>query len=359
MDSPTLLTEQQAMGGVLVDGASSAPPTYIFCRPAILHFGDARVEYDAATTGEVLFDVSDRVQIEVTGKDARSFLHNFCTNDIKRLAASRGCEAFVTNVKGRILAHMFVFATEQSLWIETAPRDEQSLLDHFERYLFYEDVQFHGRTEEYGELFLSGPTCQNGLAKACPAAEGLEMLQQVVGVLAEHAVVVRRIDLMGPPGYLLSVRRTGLEDVWRELVRGGVSAAGAEVFHACRIAAGFPLYGLDLTQDNLAQEAARTQQAISFTKGCYLGQEPIARIDALGHVNRQLCRVRIASEIVPEPGTSVTDLNAQAIGVVTSAARIPGTIESVALACLRTSHIQPTTRVTVLSEAGPLLAQVW
>ena len=313
-DSSPLLAEQRALGGVLVNEALPALPTGVLSRPAMRHFGDVLAEYSAATIGVVLFDVSDRVQIELTGKDARAFLHNFCTNDIKRLAAGDGCEAFVTNAKGRILAHVFVFATEQSVWVETSPCDEQSLIAHFDRYLFHADVQLHARTGEYGELLLSGPACRHVLASVCPAAESLAVLQHATSELAGQAIVVRRTDMVGQPGYLLSVRRAGLVDVWRELIREGAAAGGAEVFHACRIIAGFPLHGLDLTEGNLAQEAARTRQAISFTKGCYLGQEPIARIDALGHVNRELCRVRIASETVPAPGAAVTNAGRAAAG---------------------------------------------
>lgn len=359
MDSPSLLAAQQAAGGVLVNGTTPASRTCAFCCPAVLHFGDAQAEYAAATTGVAVFDVSDRLQIELTGKDARSFLHNFCTNDIKRLAAGDGSEAFVTNVKGRILAHVFIFATEQSVWIETSPRDEQSLIAHFERYLFHEDVQLRGRTADYGELLLSGPASPQVLAGLCPGVTSLAVLQHTTGNLAGQAAVVRRTDLIGQPGYQLSVSRASLVDVWAALLRSGVAAGGAEVFQACRIAAGFPLHGLDLTEENLAQEAARTQQAISFHKGCYLGQEPIARIDALGHVNRELCRVRIASETIPEPGTPVESMESQVVGKITSAAAVPGEKRSVALACLRASHARPATPVKILSDAGPLPAQVW
>jgi hypothetical protein len=359
MDSPSLLAAQQAAGGVLVNGTTSASGICAFCRPAVLHFGDVQSEYAAATTGVAVFDVSDRLQIELTGKDARSFLHNFCTNDIKRLAAGDGCEAFVTNAKGRILAHVFIFATEQSVWIETSPRDEQALIAHFDRYLFHEDVRLRARTADYGELLLSGPASPKVLAGICPGVDSLAVLQHALGDLAGQAAVVRRTDLIGQPGYLLSVSRARLVDVWAALLGSGVTACGAEVFQACRIAAGFPLHGLDLTEENLAQEAARTQQAISFHKGCYLGQEPIARIDALGHVNRELCRVRIASETVPEPGTPVESVEAQAIGSITSAARVPGEKRSVALACLRASHARPATPLKILSDAGPLPAQVW
>jgi hypothetical protein len=306
-----------------------------------------------------VFDVSDRRQIELTGKDCRSFLHNFCTNDIKRLKSGQGCEALVTNVKGRILAHIFVFAADTSTWIEAGPGDDAPLVAHFERYLFHEDVQLRARTAQYGELLLAGPGSRDVLSRWSPDTRSLESLQHALCEHAGQRLVVRRLDLLGTPGYLLSMDRARLVDVWNGLLSEGATPCGAEAFHAARIEAGFPLYGLDLSESNLAQEAARTQRAISFNKGCYLGQEPIARIDSLGHINRELCRVRIASEVVPDPGAAVVAAEGQQVGVVTSAARIPGESHSVALACVRTSHSRPETQVAVLVNTGQLRAHVW
>ena len=359
MSAPTLLERQQELGGVLVDSTAAAPRACRFCRPGVLHFGDAHAEYLAATTGAAVFDVSDRRQIELTGKDGRSFLHSFCTNDIKRLKSGRGCEALVTSVKGRILAYAFVFAADTTMWIEAGPSDDASLIAHFERYLINEDVQLLASTAQYGELLLSGPGSSELLARLCPNAHALEALEHVMSAHAGRRLAIRRVDLLGTCGYLLSIDRTMLVDLWNDVLSAGARPGGAEAFHAVRIEAGFPIYGLDLSADNLAQEAARTERTISFTKGCYLGQEPIARINSLGHINRQLCRVRIAADVVPDPGAAIVTADGEQVGVVTSAARIPGAPQSVALACLRISHSRPDTRVSLLVDARQIPAQVW
>jgi hypothetical protein len=157
---------------------------------------------------------------------------------------------------------------------------------------------------------------------------------------------------------LLAAQHAVLHTLWDNLVAAGARPAGAEAFHPLRIAAGFPLHGIDVSAENLAQEAARTERAISFTKGCYLGQEPIARIDALGHVNRVLCRLQVASGTPPQPGDEVADVARQAVGAITSAARVPGTDMSVALAMLRTTYRQPGTQVVVRHGPASLSAQV-
>ena len=104
-----------------------------------------------------LFDVSTRTQIEITGRDRVKFLHSFCTNDIKKLQPVQGCEAFVTNVNGKVLGHIFVFAERDSLWLESVAGSAAALLPHFDRYVITEDVRFADRSSEFAELLLAGP----------------------------------------------------------------------------------------------------------------------------------------------------------------------------------------------------------
>jgi folate-binding protein YgfZ len=129
------------------------------------------------------------------------------------------------------------------------------------------------------------------------------------------------------------------------LLRGaGAIECGPAAIDAFRIEAGMPLYGRDITIENLPQEVNRNAQAISFTKGCYLGQETVARIDALGHVNRLLVGVRIAGKQVPSDGAELT-IDGKAVGHVTSAAFSPRLGKAVALAYVRTTSAKPGTRL--------------
>lgn len=343
-----LWDEQRLAGGVLPEEEAIVPWTYRFCAPPVLHFGDPHQEYLAAESGAILFDLGDRSQIEMTGKDRQQFLHNFCTNDIKRLERGEGCEAFVTNVNGRILAHIFVFVGENSLWIETGPGAEDALLAHLDKYIINEDVQLQSRTAEHGELLLSGPGCRKHLAIFNVESDKLQVHNHLTVDRPNGRLAIRRVDLVGSPGFLLSTERTLLAGLWNELISSGVSPGGAAVFHALRIASGFPLYGLDLSSDNLAQEAARTDLAISLTKGCYLGQEPIARIDALGHVNRLLRGLCLKSALPPAPGDAILSSDGKQIGAITSSAAAGKENRSIALGFVRTSHAKPGTTVRVL-----------
>lgn len=302
---------------------------------------------EASRTNSVtVYDVSDRTQIEVAGVDRAKFLHGFCTNDIKSLQPGQGCEAFLTNIKGRVLGHMFVFAGAQSLWMETVPGQETAIISHLDRYLIREDVQLIGRSAERGELFVTGLHA----AQLLMLDEGLPPCGCVAREAFGSPIDIRRADILGQPGFLLSVSRAAVDATRQSLLAVGCAAGTAEQFETRRIEAGFPHYGRDICEDNLAQEVARTRQCISFTKGCYLGQEPIARLDAMGHTNRELRRIRFEPGAKLSPGTKLlaADSDDEA-GVLTSVAPLSNAAgETPAMGYLKTKFDKSDTRVRTM-----------
>jgi folate-binding protein YgfZ len=165
----------------------------------------------------------------------------------------------------------------------------------------------------------------------------------------EHPLEIRRVNLLGEPGFLMSLPRAAVESTLYGLLAVGCARGTADEFEARRIEAGFPYYGADITEDNLAQEVARTKQCISFTKGCYLGQEPIARLDAMGHTNRELRRIRF------RPGVSVVRgsrlLAAESddeAGEITSVAPLLDSVgQTTCLGYLKTRFHRPDTQVRI------------
>lgn len=299
----------------------------------------------------MLFPLLDRTQLELAGADRARFLHGFCTNDVKGLVPGRGCEAFVCNIQGKVLAHIAVFCTETSLWIDAPPGLEDSLFAHLDRYLINEDVQIQRRTETHADLYLHGTDAER------IAAEQLRdqpLLSHVTVSVGEAPLHVRVVDWLGTRDCLISLPRTAMNDVVHRLVAAGASMGDAETWNALRIEAGFPLYGVDITNDNLAQEVNRTDRCISFTKGCYLGQEPIARIDALGHVNRELHRMQFEGIEAPPGGTPLLDPESTAqVGVITSAARsIHDPTKVVALGYVRAKFFAPGRNVAIAFPDG-------
>lgn len=290
--------------------------------PAQRHFGNPQAEYAAARNGIALFDLSDRTQIEITGADRAKFLHNFCTNDIRGLKPGQGCEAFICNVQGKILGHIFAFAAPDSILIDAVPGAAEKLLKHLGKYHITEDVAFRDQTPDWGTLYVTGSRASATLEQLQLPGELLPPSAHAAAVCAGATVFVRRLDWLNQPGWEIVAPREKLAEVWTALRDAGAQPAGNAAWESLRLEACFPVYGVDITDENLAQEAARTPTAISFTKGCYLGQEPIARIDALGHVNRELRGIRFSPGPLPSAGTELELASdaSRSIGRITSAA---------------------------------------
>lgn len=307
-------------------------------------------QYAALTSGAGLVDFTSRTQIELTGADRANFLHNLCTNSVRDLPAGSGREAFVLNVKGHIVGHVFIFAGPNSHIVETVPGQAEKLLAHFDRYLIREDVQLHDRSQQWAEALLTGPQSASILGHLGPPAPP-DLLAHVAAQLKNNPVWLRRIGLTGPSDFLVACPRDRFTDVRDSLIAAGAATCGGEAFQAARIENGTPIFGNDISEENLPQEIGRDQLAISFIKGCYLGQETVARIDALGHVNRMLCGVRFACDAVPEVGSPLfADSPDKPIGQITSSCWSPRTKSPLALAFLKRGHHEPGTRLN--SEVG-------
>jgi folate-binding protein YgfZ len=179
-------------------------------------------------------------------------------------------------------------------------------------------------------------------------------LSHSIGEIAGHTVWLRRVAMVLPLGYLVAGKREAHAVVSSSLVAAGATACDAAALEAARIEAGWPSYGIDITEKNLPQEVGRDATAISFTKGCYLGQETVARIDALGHVNRHLVRLRFEGRAIPSPGAELT-ADGQPAGNVTSAAWSAGWQAPIALAYLRRGSDAPGTRIAWSGGAGEVV----
>jgi len=326
-----------------------------------LHFGSPNAEYAAATTAAALFDFSDRTLVELTGADRVRFLHSFCTNDVKRLTAGQGCEAFVTNVKGRVVGHVWIAVADSAVWLDADPGSAQRLVPHLERYVINEDVAIADRSADWGELLLTGPETADHLTRLGIDVARLANLDHCGCELLGTSARIGRFDVGPHRGYTVVTRRDRLADCWNRLRELGVHPAGSAVWTALRIEAGLPISGVDITDDNLVQEVGRTQTAVSFTKGCYLGQEPIARLDAMGHVNRELRSLRLAGDAVPLSGARVfADATAShVVGTVTSAAFSCASNSPVAMALLRSNASARGTQVFVENSENTVAATVF
>lgn len=290
-------------------------------------------DYRALSQACGLIVLSDWSSLEITGSDRVAFLHNMCTNDIRRLSEGDTSEAFLTDVKGKIQAHVFVCVEAERITLLTVPGIAERIISQLDRYIIREEVSLTDATREHTWILVVGPQSQVALNEICERDSALptEKFRFSSLNLAGQQCLVARMALLWPSNFL--VRCENLEKFSQSMAAPWIDTS-SQAWTSLRVESQLPLFGTDFDDSNLPQEVNRDAQAISFTKGCYLGQETIARIDALGHVNKKLVTVSFESESLPTPGTKLLR-GGDEIGTVTTACWSPQTSRPAALAWVK------------------------
>ncbi len=252
--------------------------------------------------------------IRIAGNDRAKFVHNFCTADIKKLEPDSCCEAFFLNTKGKTICHGIVICREIDLLVVSTSKTPEVLIENLDRYLLSEDVQITNATSLWRSLFVCGPQSSIKLGESEVRVPPEWKVSNTGFQLALQA------DLAGP-GVLILEPVAGDVNVADKLVANGVVQCSPESIHLMRVVRQTPWCDVDITEKCLPQEFRRDAKAISFTKGCYLGQETVARLDALGHVNRYFTGFEVLEGAI-EVGDEVRK-DEKKIGVVTSVAGSP------------------------------------
>ncbi len=307
-------------------------------------------QHTALTQGVGIAEFPDRTILEVSGTDRVQILQSFTTNDIKRLTPGQGCEAFVTTPQGKTLGHVLIFCEEQQHVMDTSPEQAKTLIDHFNRYVITEDAAFTDKSSELVDLLVAGREAAALLAKCAGTSVPSEAYGHCSVRIADQPVAVRRVEYAGANSFFLQMSVASAKVVASALQQAGATLCEAAAVESARLEAGFPLFGVDITADNLPQEVNRDSQAISFKKGCYLGQETVARIDAIGHVNRLIVGIRFGGSRIPTTNEPLLAAN-QEVGHITSAAWSPRLQSPLALAYVRRSHAK--TGTSLESATGP------
>ena len=327
-------------------------------------FGPLELEYAAIRRGCALFDMTQRATIRVTGADRVGVLDSMLTQELKGITPGASVASFWLNRKGRIDADLRVLHTEDATWFDCdtlcAPRAVASLSG----YLFSEDVEIADVTAERHRLVLAGPTAPDVLS-AVGADAPPEIGRCAHASIAGARVLIDRHAGTASPTFDLHL---GVDDVRTayEAIAGAnealrVKRAGWHAYNIARLEAGTPLYHLDFGPDSLPAESGVLRSRVDFQKGCYLGQEVVARMDALGHPKQTLCALRLASAQHPDPehqpstGAPVFSMeNDEApVGAVTSSTRSPMLGDDViCFAQVKWAHAQPGSRVRVMTGVG-------
>ena len=347
------------MSSVLHETNRQAGAVYAADRAMPLHYGNAEAEYRQTLTGASLFDVSGQGKLEVSGPEAPVFLHNLCTNDVANLPLGAGCEAYFCDRRAKALAHAFIYHVlignkEHAFWLDVTPGHGARLLKHLDRHLIAEQVEMSDRTSEFAQLHLAGPNARVVLEKALgqpmPDLAEFQHMERTFGVNA--TCHVRRHDTLGLPGYDLVCLNERAVGVWQMLVAAGARSAGSQAYETMRIEAGTPVYGIDIDENRFVMEVPLALRAVSYAKGCYLGQEPIIMArDRAGHVNRAFLGVKVLEGGCLTAGTKLWR-EGNDVGLITSCTISPRLGAPLALGYLRRGHQEPGLRLEADTPEG-------
>ena len=301
-------------------------------------------ENQSNTLRDQFIRLTERTCVSIGGRDRHRLLHSFCTADIKVLQLHCATEAFVLNDKGKTLWHGLVLSMDTELLLIGAGTHAAKLIAHLDRYIIRDDVQLIDRSADIDSFFIFGATASSRLsALVGDLPDRNEIAVRAVGAVS---FTISQLEVAGW-GYLLltnTLDRTAIE-TWLQSADFACCSAAALDYY--RIENQTPWYGDDLDDTNLPQELQRDQKAISFHKGCYLGQETVARIDAIGRVNQLLIGLEIESTMPPEPGMEL-QLDGKVVGRLTSVAH-NNTGAFVGLGYVRRGHSAAGTRLTMIN----------
>lgn len=318
--------------------------------------------YQALRHGVGLAQADWIATLELTGNDRVTWLQGLFSNDLKKLSTGQGCYGTHLTVKGKMLADLTVHARAESLFIVTEASARKTFVEALDRYLIREEVEIRDHVATWDEINVAGPATPDDAlvtlrlhgpaAMAALEKAGVAGSEQLAG-LPEHAF----LDL---PGSVLVIRTAGGYDVHlprrdapglQERLAPHTTPVPLAALEVVRVEDGVPRFGLDMDENTIPIEAGLEARAVSYTKGCYVGQEVIARIHSQGHVNRHL--VGLVLDALPEKGTKLKTPERE-LGWTTSAVQSPALGRPIALAYVRRDHAKPGVKL----DAGGIAAEV-
>ncbi len=279
----------------------------------------------------LLIDRSDRARIELSGTHATATLNGLLTNDVATLKAGQGQYAAALTTKGKIVADMIVLMLDDRLQVHTSPAAAPGLRTMMTKFVNPRFATLNDVSYATGDLTLVGERAASVLAKACGNAISTEIfaelplfshMQMMLDTIAVTVVHLPAIGADNENVYSVILPREAIEAARIALHEAGALDTNTAAMQTLRVESGFPEWGIDMDENTLPQEANLDEMhAVSYTKGCYIGQETVARIHFRGHVNRSLRRLTFTDDVEPPRGAVLQDAEHRGIGDVRSTAR--------------------------------------
>jgi folate-binding protein YgfZ len=306
----TSLSDILPTAGHLVEYRGAQTPAF---------FSSVKDEWAALRGGCGLFDLGWRARLVVTGRDRTRWLNGMVSNNIRDLARDHGVYAFLLNVQGHVLGDMYVFHRGESFLIESDRAQLEKLAQLLKKYIIMDQVLLsEAAPGQMTSLGLEGPQSKDVLQRAGVEPSQLQPLE-----VEERMWNGAAISLVRSPqgGYMIWLPPEHAGAMWEALAAAGATPVGAEALEMWRIASGIPRYGVDIRERDLPQETGQ-EQALSFTKGCYIGQEIVERIRSRGAVHRNFTGFRFEGRTPPAPGTRI-EREGRELGEITSVTVLP------------------------------------
>jgi len=305
-------------------------------------FSDFESEWRVARESVALFDTNWHAITVLTGPDRVRYLNAIVTNNIQALGEGQGTVALLLNPQGHILAELEIYAGKDKLTLLSHASVRERTNATLDKYIIMDDVEMEDGTERFGTIGIEGPRAPAVISQA--AGIGIESLPDFawceVKINWVACRVIRRSHF-GEPGVEIIAQREHLGSLWRSL-HGAVyaasgSAIGMQALNSLRLEAGIPWFPLDFNDSVIPHEAGLENTHISFSKGCYTGQEIVERVRSRGHVNRLRTRLSFSTVREPIPGTKLRAGGTE-VGYVTSTAFSPAAGTAVGMGYVRREH---------------------
>ena len=314
--------------------------------------------YQALQRGAVVVDRSDRLRMRFSGAKAAESLAGLVTNDVAALVAGRGQYAAALTPKGKVIADVRVFARDEGLLVDVAPAAAPGWMAMIRKFVNPRLAKYEDLGQDIGDLGLFGNGATTLLSAALSGAvPDAVPYAHVTATVGDASVMIVRVPDFGVEGYDIIGPHAVLDALRNSFHAAGAVTDAGDALLVARIEAGRPEWGVDMDESLLAQEVDLDRlEAISYTKGCYTGQETVARVHYRGHVNRHLRGLRFSERAVPPVGTELVDLGGKVIGTVRSGAISPRR-GAIALAIIR-REIEPATVLRANWSGGAVEATV-
>jgi len=356
--SPLDETHMRLGGKMFVQDGWSVPANY----------GDTLLEYASVREGGVgVIDLSPRGRMLVSGTEAIQFLNGLITNDMKTLAENSWMPAAFPNVQGRLIASVRVIRlpdeqTDKNVCptflIDTEPATHERVLKTIERFTLAGDFRVRDVTAQTALLTVQGKKSASIVGSVLgEAAAGLAANGALQMVWQGQDVAIIRATHTGEEGFYLILNAGEASSLWDAFHAAGARPVGYYALEILRIEAGLPRYPIDMDETNVVTEAA-LDDAVSYTKGCYVGQEIIARIKYRGHVAKKLSGIKFNQAVKVKAGAVIKSMDNKEIGRLTSTTYSPHLGRTIALGYLKYDYLAPDTCVKVMAGDEHLLAQV-